>query len=45
MVGVIFLICVFAIYAVFEYLIHDPIIAITATIVTIIGLIYAYKKL
>ena len=45
MIGVIFLICVFAIYAVFECIIHDPIIAITATIVTIIGLIYAYKKL
>lgn len=44
MVGVIFLICVFAIYAIFECLIHDSVIAITATIVTIIGLIYAYKK-
>lgn len=44
MIGVIFLICVFAIYAVFECLIHDPVIAITATIITIIGLIYAYKK-
>lgn len=45
MIGVIFLICVFAIYTVFEYLIHDSIIAITVTIATIIGLIYAYKKL
>jgi len=44
MVGVIFLICVFAIYAIFECLIHDPVIAITATVITIIGLIYAYKK-
>jgi len=43
-IGVIFLICVFAIYAVFECLIHDPIITITATVITIIGLIYAYKK-
>lgn len=44
MVGVIFLICVFAIYAVFECLIHDSVIALTATIVSIIALIYAYKK-
>ena len=44
MIGVIFLICVFAIYAIFECLIHDPVIAITATVITIIGLIYAYKK-
>jgi len=44
MIGVIFLICVFTIYAVFECLIHDPVIAITATVITIIGLIYAYKK-
>ena len=44
MVGVIFLICVFAIYTVFECLIHDPVIAITATIISIIALIYAYKK-
>lgn len=44
MVGVIFLICVFAIYTVFECLIHDEVIAITATIISIIALIYAYKK-
>lgn len=44
MIGVIFLICVFAIYAIFECIIQDEVIAITATIVTIVGLIYAYKK-
>lgn len=44
MIGVIFLICIFAIYTVFECLIHDPVIAITATIISIIALIYAYKK-